>query len=573
MSIFSSGDTPFYPHSFTPRIRYLPGSEPEVPKVILTREAYARMFLYVQIARQEVGWLGTVKQLPNGDFRIEKVMLLKQEVTGVETELSNDGLGELAMELLSRGDEGVEDWNNMRFWGHSHVHMHTSPSGTDEHTMLKFQNAGHPWFIRGIFNKDGRAEFTIFLYEQGLKIEDARWEVEEAPIVEAVALNEDPARQAKADETATQEAEPVQEIDVVVVAPDDVAEPPEAQPAEVSIELNKFTAEEIESEIALRGGELSAEERTRAEAFEELFAEYTNDELAEELRKRGHRVKVESGTQTAESRSDEFNQYVQAARGDHARTDERSQQSSERTQKSGYATYPYYSYSLRGSPRYTPEITPALRSAVKAEFMEKVKTRTTWFTSPPRVVEVNSGTKPQEGKEKTSESGSTGTTSGATEAKSNAVEVAAREKQTERYVPAHDGHCTGMEDLVVHDMEGIDGNMGTGSRSGYNNRPSAPTCGNPYHAMYGAQNCPICSSTSIVPEWLKKGVKSLVSGLGSLFRDLVNPAPSPTAKPNPEPNKDDKDAKEKREDEKSERSQGTEPEDDSKSKGPRGPRY
>ena len=147
----------FKPHYFTRRVRLL--KNPPVPNIVITREAYAKMWLYVDIAPEEVSWVGTAKQLRNGDFFIHKIWLLKQEVTGTEATLTSDGLGDLMMDLINRDEEGLEDWDNVRFWGHSHVRMGTSPSPQDERTMREQGESllPHPWFIRGILNKLRRA--------------------------------------------------------------------------------------------------------------------------------------------------------------------------------------------------------------------------------------------------------------------------------------------------------------------------------------------------------------------------------------------------------------------------------
>ncbi len=207
----------FSPHLFRKDVRFLPGHEPRKPKVILSRQAYSMIWLYVHLARQEVGWLGTASETADGDFRIEKVMLIDQEVTGVETQLSIDGLTEFGMELIDKGDAGIEEWNKLRFWGHSHVHMGTSPSHTDESTMLTFQHPtfGHPWFIRGIFNKRGRAEFTLFMYDQGLKFEDVEWQVEglsEKEQTEQIALEDTTDKSESAAEAALDSAAEKQEV-------------------------------------------------------------------------------------------------------------------------------------------------------------------------------------------------------------------------------------------------------------------------------------------------------------------------------------------------------------------------
>lgn len=170
----SRRDQPFRPRYTNPRIELLTAP----PKVIISAEAYKRMLLYVEIGDKEVGWLGTVKLLPSGNFFIDQTYLLDQEVTPTETELSTEGLGKLMEELINKGgSDSADTINRLRFWGHSHVRMGVSPSGTDENTMRRFGREGIPWYIRGIFNKVGDAQFAIYRYEDGYRILEAAWEV------------------------------------------------------------------------------------------------------------------------------------------------------------------------------------------------------------------------------------------------------------------------------------------------------------------------------------------------------------------------------------------------------------
>ncbi|CAN5511659.1 hypothetical protein BH11CYA1_BH11CYA1_27210 [soil metagenome] len=166
-------ERPFRPHSFHPRAELLAKS----PRVLITPDAYKNMSLYVEIASKEVGWLGTATLLPSGDILIDETYLLEQEVTSTETELSVEGQNKLVMDLVSQCDAGIDQTNRLRFWGHSHVRMGTSASGTDESTMVRFGRDGIPWYVRGIFNKLGRAEFTVYFYDLGYRIHDAPWAV------------------------------------------------------------------------------------------------------------------------------------------------------------------------------------------------------------------------------------------------------------------------------------------------------------------------------------------------------------------------------------------------------------
>ncbi len=192
---------------YSPKVAFLPKAEPKAPRIIVSRQAYAQMNLYVEIAKEEVGWMGTVKRQENGDFLIEKCFLFSQKVHPTETEISNEGFSELSMELLDgvlEGDEANWDVNKLRFWGHSHVYMGTSPSMTDEQTMLNdygtgrssntgqarfcFEDSGYPWVIRGIFNKMGDALFSVFLFEEGYRFDNVEWTVEE-PTAEQIAFH------------------------------------------------------------------------------------------------------------------------------------------------------------------------------------------------------------------------------------------------------------------------------------------------------------------------------------------------------------------------------------------------
>ncbi|MBX9686179.1 MAG: hypothetical protein K2X27_05725 [Candidatus Obscuribacterales bacterium] len=184
----------FNPHSFHPEARFLPGRafQQGTPKIIMSRRAYTLMAIYVELGSQEVGWMGTAYRQPDGNFRIEDVFLFKQTVSPTQTKISGEGISELSMQLvMTQGDAGIEACNNLRFWGHSHVNMDTHPSGTDEATMVKrsfgrsdlfcFQNDHVPFAIRGIFNKRGKAYFSLFLYEEGLRIDDVEWDVDPLP--------------------------------------------------------------------------------------------------------------------------------------------------------------------------------------------------------------------------------------------------------------------------------------------------------------------------------------------------------------------------------------------------------
>ena len=160
----------FYPHDFKEEVRLLKQLE-----IVISQLAYDKMYYYVDIADGEVGWIGTVSQYDN-NFLIEDVYLLEQKVSAATTELLTEGITKLSEEILQQPN-GLETWNKIRFWGHSHVNMDTSPSGQDESQSLEIKTFGWPYLLRGILNKRGRMEFTLFLFGKDIRINDVRWKV------------------------------------------------------------------------------------------------------------------------------------------------------------------------------------------------------------------------------------------------------------------------------------------------------------------------------------------------------------------------------------------------------------
>ncbi len=179
-------DSPFHQHFFRTRAEFL--RSPGLPKILISDHAYRRMCLIVETAPKEVGWLGTVDRLPSGNFYIDEVFVPAQEVTGSETDPTDEGQFDVMSELVEQGEEGMKKIERLRFWGHSHVHMGTSASGTDENTPLNYQRLGLPWFIRGIFNKLGRAEFTVYLFHEGHRFLDVPWEAVDAQTGEVLPI-------------------------------------------------------------------------------------------------------------------------------------------------------------------------------------------------------------------------------------------------------------------------------------------------------------------------------------------------------------------------------------------------
>jgi hypothetical protein len=169
---------PFIPHKFDTRIELTTKAS-----IRVSRKAFEDMRLFVGLCKEEIGWLGAVNR-EKYIFSIEEVFLLDQEVEGAEANITTNGLANLGAELMER-DDCARVWNSLRFWGHSHVRMSTTPSSQDETQYGKLikaviePNSANNYFIRGILNKEGRMQFDIFIYRPLVIIWDAPWSVYE----------------------------------------------------------------------------------------------------------------------------------------------------------------------------------------------------------------------------------------------------------------------------------------------------------------------------------------------------------------------------------------------------------
>ncbi len=166
---------PFRPHGF--KTLWRPLEAVVEPKILITPDAYADMLAITENAgADEIGWLGTVTELGSGRYLIDGIYMPAQDVHGATCELNEDGLGELFTELAMADENAC---SRMHFWGHVHPGNDTTPSPQDEAQMVSFNH--NPWFIRGIFGRNGRAEFTFFDYKRGVRFNDVSWSIHVEP--------------------------------------------------------------------------------------------------------------------------------------------------------------------------------------------------------------------------------------------------------------------------------------------------------------------------------------------------------------------------------------------------------
>lgn len=138
----------------------------EAANIVFSPTAYAKMLALVMNFTDEVAWHGTVMRDGN-DFYITDILVYPQEVTGVTV---NTDQAEYEMWLMGLVDE---EFNHLRFQGHSHVNMGVSPSTTDlnhQEEILE-QLKDDDYYIFMIVNKKLEMFISIFDYANNIKFE------------------------------------------------------------------------------------------------------------------------------------------------------------------------------------------------------------------------------------------------------------------------------------------------------------------------------------------------------------------------------------------------------------------
>ena len=164
-----------------------------VPDVYVSKIALVKMKVFIENCDKEVGWLGTAYQ-DKGTIYIDDMMLFDQEVSSVTTDISVEGLTSFGEKLLALPN-GVDIWNSIKVWGHSHVNMGVTPSSVDDKQMITFKDNGHDWFIRIIGNKSGDLRIDLYNYKLGITYKNLPWKVlytqEELDLIDKIAQLEE----------------------------------------------------------------------------------------------------------------------------------------------------------------------------------------------------------------------------------------------------------------------------------------------------------------------------------------------------------------------------------------------
>lgn len=125
----------------------------------ITPQAYGKMLCMIFGTDKEVGWHGIIKRAEEGkpSFVLEDVILYPQTVTAATIDADSEKYPMWAMSLPD------EQFNHLRFHGHSHVNMGVTPSGTDlnfrEDLLGQFKDG---FYVFMIMNKKFERSFQIY---------------------------------------------------------------------------------------------------------------------------------------------------------------------------------------------------------------------------------------------------------------------------------------------------------------------------------------------------------------------------------------------------------------------------
>lgn len=125
-------------------------------KLVFSVEAEKKMNYLIDECKKEIGWHGLVERTDEG-FLVTDIIVFPQEVTS-STVVTDDV--KYPEWLMSQPDEV---FNKIRFHGHSHVRMATSPSAVDTTYQESLIQQQDDFYIFGIFNKQG--DYWLHIYD------------------------------------------------------------------------------------------------------------------------------------------------------------------------------------------------------------------------------------------------------------------------------------------------------------------------------------------------------------------------------------------------------------------------
>ena len=138
-----------------------PKQDREKAKLIIEPIAWKKITALVDECDEEIAWHGIVNK-DKDTYTITDIIVFPQTVTGC-TVTSDET--EYSLWLANQPDE---IFNKLRFHGHSHVNMGTSPSGVDTTYQEDILHNLKDFYIFAIFNKKGDHWCAIYDLESNM---------------------------------------------------------------------------------------------------------------------------------------------------------------------------------------------------------------------------------------------------------------------------------------------------------------------------------------------------------------------------------------------------------------------
>ena len=130
------------------------------PGILFTLKALKWIRAMVEEHSGEVGFMGVVEEI-GGKYVISEIFYPKHCLaTSATCEIAPEGMTGIAQKLIEQ--DRVDDIGKVRFWGHSHHTMGTSPSGQDDSQALEMMNSSGAYLIRAICTKNGEMSVSFF---------------------------------------------------------------------------------------------------------------------------------------------------------------------------------------------------------------------------------------------------------------------------------------------------------------------------------------------------------------------------------------------------------------------------
>lgn len=148
----------------TGEIRYIKSFEEDKnDKAVLyfTLKAWSKMTALLREFNKEVAWHGVAHRVEGEDnaYKISDIMVYPQTVSPTSVDMD-----EVAYTKWIIEHDGEEPFDHLRFQGHSHVNMTTSPSSTDMHHQEEILAQLEPddFYIFAIYNKSLSRDIKIY---------------------------------------------------------------------------------------------------------------------------------------------------------------------------------------------------------------------------------------------------------------------------------------------------------------------------------------------------------------------------------------------------------------------------